>query len=284
MGTLEIDILIVVLLLNLPVLFIKSLRWRYILKLQSISYSLSQTFISYLSGLFVGIVTPGRLGEAIKIFYLKEDQGIPLSKGLSGVLADRLFDLCFLILFGILGIWYLRIFGQLNQLTMIFIFLAIVAIFIYLISKNRFKDFIVSFFGQKFDGLIISLEQFLTGFKDLARPKIILPGFLTVLSYIVYFIQCHLILLSLSIKIDFLMTVFLMSLINLASLVPISILGIGTREAAMIYLFALINIPKEEAIAFSSVIFAVFYVFGGFFGYGGWILRNKISLAKVDNE
>ncbi|MEW6614387.1 MAG: lysylphosphatidylglycerol synthase transmembrane domain-containing protein [Thermodesulfobacteriota bacterium] len=283
-GTLKIDILIVVLLLNLPAIFIKSLRWRYILKLQSIRYSLSQTFVSYLSGLFVGIVTPGRLGEAIKIFYLKEDRGIPLSKGLSGVLADRLFDLCFLILFGILGSWHLRIFGQLNQLAMISISLTIVAIFIYFISKNRFKDFIVPFFRKKFGGLVISLEQFFIGFKDLARPMIILPGFLTVISYLIYFIQCHLMLLSLNIKIDFLITVFLMSLINLVSLVPISILGIGTREASMIYLFALINIPKEEAIAFSSIIFAIFYVFGGFFGYGGWVLRNKISLAKVDNE
>lgn len=284
LATLKINFLLIAIILNLPVLFIKSSRWRYILKLQSIRYSPTQTFVSYLSGLFVGIVTPGRLGESIKAFYLREDQGVPFSKGLTGVLADRLFDLCFLIIFGLLGFWYLRIFGQVSHLAVILISLAVVATFVYLISKNRFKDFIASFFGPKFDGLIISLEQFYAGFRDLARMEIILPVALTALSYLIYFFQCHLILLSFSIKVNFLVTIFFMSLINLVSLVPISISGIGTREAAMVYLFALNHIPKEEAIAFSFMIFTIFYVLGGIFGYGGWILRNKISLAKVNNE
>lgn len=206
--------------------------------------------------------------------------------------ADNYFDcvVCagvleyFLIIFGLLGFWYLRIFGQVSHLVVIFISLSIVGASVYLIFHNRVDSFISSFFSSKSDGLIIRLEQFYAGFKDLARMEIILPVALTALSYLIYFFQCHLILLSFSIKVNFLVTIFLMSLINLVSLVPISISGIGTREAAMVYLFALNHIPKEEAIAFSFMIFTIFYVFGGFFGYGGWIIRNKISLAKVDNE
>ena len=56
-----------------------------------------------MSSLYIGFVTPGRLGEFIKAVYLKSDKGISLSKGMSSVLIDRLCDLYLLIFLGLLG-------------------------------------------------------------------------------------------------------------------------------------------------------------------------------------
>jgi uncharacterized membrane protein YbhN (UPF0104 family) len=41
---------------------------------------------------------------------------------------------------------------------------------------------------------------------------------------------------------------------TLFTLIPISVAGIGTRELAMVYLFACLQLPSEEALAFSFLL------------------------------
>ena len=106
--------------LNIPHLFIKSYRWNYLLKQQSINYSAVQSFLVYMSSLYVGFITPGRLGEFVKTLYLKSDKGINISKGFSSVLVDRLFDLYLLIILGFIGIWKFGILGKLSDLFIIY--------------------------------------------------------------------------------------------------------------------------------------------------------------------
>ena len=42
-------------LIVLPAMFIKSYRWRYLLKLQGVDYSMRNSFISYIGGIGAGI-------------------------------------------------------------------------------------------------------------------------------------------------------------------------------------------------------------------------------------
>ena len=99
-------------LLNIPQLFLKSYRWRYLLKQQGILYSPIESFLIYMSSLYIGFITPGRIGEFVKTIYLKSEKGLMLSKGFSSVLVDRLFDLYFLLILGFLGIWQFDILGK----------------------------------------------------------------------------------------------------------------------------------------------------------------------------
>ena len=90
--------LLLAVVLNIPQLFFKSYRWNFLLKQQNINYSPVQSFLIYMSSLYIGLITPGRIGEFVKVYYLKSDKGISISKGFSSVLADRLFDLYLLII------------------------------------------------------------------------------------------------------------------------------------------------------------------------------------------
>ena len=98
--------------LNIPHLFIKSFRWNYLLRQQNICFTYWETFLPYMSSLYVGFITPGRVGEFIKAFYLKTYKGISLSRGFSSVLIDRLFDLYLLLILGSIGIWKFDILGK----------------------------------------------------------------------------------------------------------------------------------------------------------------------------
>ena len=70
--------LIVVMVLHIPHLFTKSYRWNLLLKQQNINYSPVQSFLIYMSSLYIGLITPGRIGEFVKVYYLKSDKDVVL--------------------------------------------------------------------------------------------------------------------------------------------------------------------------------------------------------------
>ena len=89
---------------------LKSLRWRAILGAQDISYSFGGILEMYWSGLFLSVVTPGRLGDLVRVAYLKED-GIAIGRAAVGVVVDRLLDLGAIGLLA-LGSWAHLVWGR----------------------------------------------------------------------------------------------------------------------------------------------------------------------------
>ena len=56
--------------LVLVTLLVKALRWKFILDKQLIKISFKQNLKFYLSGIYIGLLTPGRIGEFGKIISL----------------------------------------------------------------------------------------------------------------------------------------------------------------------------------------------------------------------
>ena len=107
--------LIFALLLNLPMQIIKSVRWNLILKNQNYKITFIETFLIYSASTYFGIITPGRIGDFLKVIYLKNIKGIEISKGFPSVLIDRIFDFYLLIIFGSIGIIKFDIDGKFFQ-------------------------------------------------------------------------------------------------------------------------------------------------------------------------
>ena len=231
--------------LNIPHLFIKSYRWNFLLMQQKINYSPVQSFMVYMSSLYIGFITPGRFGEFVKALYLKADKGISLSKGFSSVLVDRLFDLYLLIILGFIGLWQ---FGGLGKLSAVFMILGIIVLTSPLIMLNKqliekltnilYKVAVVKKVKGKIEE---SSEDFYGGLNQLINPKLLVSGLLTCLGYFMFFIQCYLIVIAVGLPINFITITLFMAISNLISFMPISISGLGTRDATLIFLFSLRN-------------------------------------------
>lgn len=256
--------------LNIPHLFIKSYRWNFLLKQQKINYSPFQSFLIYMSSLYVGFITPGRIGEFVKALYLKSDKGISISKGFSSVLVDRLFDLYLLIILGFIGIWQ---FGVLGKLSDAFLILSIIVMMVPLIMLNQqlmgklFKLLYNLAVIKKVKGKIEeSFEDFYSGLNQLINPRLLISGLLTCLGYLMFFIQCYLIVIAIDLSINFLTITLFMAISNLISFIPISISGLGTRDATLIYLFSLIGLKPELAVSYAFLVFTTFFVCGGLMG------------------
>ena len=71
---------------------IRAVRWDYYLKVLGIELERKTSYSVFFSGLSMS-VTPGKSGELIKSFILKEKRGIAVSRSAPVVLVERLTDL-----------------------------------------------------------------------------------------------------------------------------------------------------------------------------------------------
>lgn len=286
LSKLNLGYLILVNLLILPGLFLKSCRWRYLLKLQGVDYSVSGSFMSYLGGVGAGIITPGRVGEAVKAVYLKEEKGLSLSEGLASVFLDRLCDLYVLSALGYLGLLYF--WGTKNFQFGLSIFFSV---FIFIPAFLLLNKSLLERISKAVYTLIISgmgkglLEGHARGFsmalKKIVTQRIYVPFILTILAYAVYFWQSYLLTRLMPINISYVTVVFFVSISSLVSMLPVTILGIGTREASMIYLFSLAGLSAESAVMYSLLLFFSFYAVTGALACIGWFIKGKGRVARA---
>ena len=268
---------IISILLNIPQLLTKSIRWNLLLKKQGINYSLFDSFMIFLNGLYLGIITPGRLGEFIRVVYMKQDKGISFSKGFSSVITDRLFDLYLLIILAAIGTWY---FGLLGAISNIFIFLLVFIILApFVVLNKKIMNYIILILYKvavlKKNKIKIeeSFDDFYRGINQLIGYNLFVSIILTIISYIIFFIQCYFITLAMDLSISFLDITLFMAISNIVSFIPITISGLGTRDAILILLFSLVGIDSEFAVVYSFLVFIVFFVSGGALGFISWSIN-----------
>jgi uncharacterized protein (TIRG00374 family) len=262
--------LIAALPIHLIITLIKSYRWQKILFKQRITYKLKVLFAIYLVSFTFGLISPGRLGDFVKVLYLKQD-GYPFSKSVFSSLMDRIYDVVFLLLIGFLSLLaFISLFRYQTGVLLGCLFLIGGLILVIYWQRKYLEKFLRRVFDEKY---ILWLKTFISELKletkQLDRANIILCSMLTLIAWSIYFLQGYMISRSLDVNISFVSVVACMSIASILNLLPISILGIGTRDVVFISIFAILSINYEQAVAFSTL-FLLFFVFNGIVGVLMW--------------
>jgi len=262
-----------------PILLTKSYRWNYLKRKQNIHYSLKDSFLMYGVGLYIGGVTPGRIGEVSKVLYLKNN-GHSLGKSLVSLVLDRISDFAFLLTFLFFGlIFFLDLISKqilIFLIVIVFVFL-IILIFGFLKSKpsqtlsKKLFYFIVPKKYQKSWG--VNLQDFVKDIKIYNFKNYLIIFLITSLSWLFYYLQMYIVAQSANITIIPLLHLsIILTVIGFITLIPISISGIGTRDAALIFFLSPFLIPKEQIIVFSSLMLLM-YLFYTFVGFICWLIK-----------
>lgn len=82
---------------------IRFVRWQLYLKTTGIAVPVRRSALIFVSG-FALSVTPGKVGELIKSYLLRETNGTPVSKSAPVVVAERVTDLGALLILGLIGV------------------------------------------------------------------------------------------------------------------------------------------------------------------------------------
>lgn len=237
-------------------IFIKSLRWFYIIKIQGIRLSLFKSYLYYSASIFWGIITPGRLGEAIKIFYLKS-HAVSAGKAALGVLIDRGMDLFFLTVLSVAGIMVILNYFSYTIFAMIIlcmIFLLIITYWNKSIIANKIIKFLLFVIPNKYkDKVDLFMNEAKMDLLLFSWPKWIIITILTVLAWTCNIIPLYILGKGLEIMVHPSMLITAIFLSFSISMLPISFNGVGTRDAFLILYLGKAGITEEKAILFSSM-------------------------------
>lgn len=243
--------------MSLMLLF-KVLRWKTALTKQGINYSVGKVFSINVITTFWGMITPGRLGELGKVIFLQKDN-YSLAKSSVSIIIDRLYDVSILLILGIFSlIYFMSLLNPDAGILAVFLGIIIAALILINFFKGGLWDLLkkaVKFLlpEEKYNKVINEWTVFKTDF-GITFPSTVIPMLIySILSYLCYYVQIYVIALGFGINISFIYLGLCSSLASFISLIPISIGGLGTREAVFLFLLSKVSVPSETAVLISFI-------------------------------
>ncbi len=258
-------------LLTIPLMLIRNYTWQIIQREQKIKIgflaSLKILFMSY----FYCVITPAYVGILMKVPYMKERTGEPYGKLFVNATIDSLAHSVSLYVMMFVG--SLLIIGTIPNLFYIsgVWILVLAIILLYFIKKERGEKLFLLLVKYFVPGKIKShLNNFIgTFYTDFPKiKKLIITFILGAFTWVLAFSQGYLIVLALGLSIPYISFLILFPIVNVASFIPITIAGLGTRELTSIFLFStLFSVAGEKIFVFTIAGFLISDILPGFIGF-----------------
>ena len=238
----------------------KAWRWRVLLKELGIATpSLREACTLFMIGQFAGGATPGQTGDFVRAWYLRE-RGAPLSAALFSILIDRLLDfflLAILSLFGLVA--FLDIFPAATRPAILVAtvgFALVVAVTVpALIARGPRRWLMTRLRGVAPRAVAERLERWQELLDTLdGRPALVLTLlFATIAATAVVMVRIWLLYRALDVVIPVALLVSASALISILQTLPVSVMGVGVRDAVLIAVLTHHGYTAERALALSAL-------------------------------
>ena len=226
-------------LLTIGQLLLEALAWQWLLSRQRIRHPYPKTLVAYLASQYLGLVTPGHVGEFLAAGYVSTETGITMGYALSSVVMKKALTWVTVVSF---GIWGLQLLPQVPvlksvQRAVVVSFLVLVVlsagISLWVVSLRR----LVRKWGKLSPWQVDPTECW-AGISTLFSPRLIFPLGITAFAFSLLFLEYDAILHALGI------TTISPGLIGrvvafsriVGRIVPFSMVGFGSKDAAIIEL------------------------------------------------
>ncbi|MFH1690112.1 MAG: lysylphosphatidylglycerol synthase transmembrane domain-containing protein [Candidatus Eisenbacteria bacterium] len=233
--------------LYLTAYFVRSLRWRAILR-PIASVRVSESFHMLMAGYFLNYVIPIRAGEVAKSFFLKRLKGIPIATSLPTVFVDKLFELVS-ILFVVAMVPILSVSMSVTLAALIYTVLAIFVLAIALLffafrnpeGASRLLCGLISWLPKKvYARLSEFIGLFVQGMGVARREARTLWSFLglTGLAVLIDGLYFYFMFRAFSVDVAFTRVLFGYTLLTLSYILPTPPAQIGYNEFVIGLIFA----------------------------------------------
>ena len=276
--------------INIPRVLIRNYSWQLIFKKQRIKVSFTKSLKIYLIGYYYGVITPGYTGELVRIPYLKEESKEPTGKLFINTFIEvvlHTMSLNFMMIFGTILI--------IEELPIAFpiataYLLVQLVIYIYLFKKERGENlfnFLINLLTPK--KIRHHLLKFTgTFYNDFPRLRdLVLPFILGIPEWILIYSSIYILGIPLGITVPYFEFILIYPIANVISFIPITMAGLGTREAALILLFSFYGVPAQSALVLSLAGHIFTDVLCGFVGLIiSWFeaINNKKSVISLEES
>jgi hypothetical protein len=256
--------------LTLPRLLLRNYGWQYILRKQKIFVSSLTSLKIFLIGYFYGSITPGYIGQLMRIPYLKDKTNEPVGKLFVNSIVEEAVHTLSLYVMMILGAFIIvdKI-PEVLPFTFVFLLITII-VYAFFIKRDRgekaFHMLIRLLIPKKFKPYFYQfVDTFYTDFPNV--KDLIIPFLVVIPTWIIIYSQIYILGLSLDIEVPYFAFLLLYPIANMVAFIPITSAGLGTREATLIFLFSFYGVAPEKTIVISLAGHLLTDVLTGFYGF-----------------
>jgi uncharacterized protein (TIRG00374 family) len=257
-----------------------SLRWNFLLKAQGIYISESRSFLYLLVSFFFNNFLPSGLGmDVIRSAYAGEKENFEKAFGAS--IMERILGMIGMMIIGVFAVFS----GKSNfiKLSILYLGLILLTILIYYFFTSLKVDWLKEkLLSIKLFNLGKSVREFYRAIKIYkSKRKTILIGIAySVLVQMVITVINYFTAKGLTLPVPFSALLAFVPIITIISLIPLTINGLGLREAAYVYFFSSINITESEAFSISIVYFITSVITSSIGGIVFIFLKKDIATDK----
>ncbi len=264
-ATFAYELLPVVLALSLINYMIRFARWQFYLRALRIDVPRNESFGVFMSSLSMA-VTPGKMGELVKSYFLKSMHAVPISKSAPIILAERITDVLSLLIISMVGAYSI---GYEKKMMIIFGLLLMAGIAI--VANRRLSMKIIRtteripFVAKWIKPIEIAYESSHT----LLRGQVLSVS--TLLGLFAWFSECvgfFFVLDGLGVHLKLLSAAFIYAFSTVVGAVSFLPGGLGATETSLAGLLILAKIPKGASVAATFIIRACTLWFAVIIGAG----------------
>ena len=244
----------VLLLLSIGNYLIRFFKWEYYLRIIDVKLHRIDSFSIFMSGLIMS-VTPGKMGELLKSYLVKQVNNTPISKTAPIVLAERFTDFLSLTFLALVGAYYYN-YGK--SITIIIGLILLVGLVI--ISNRKIFETIISFLS-KINLVAKHINRINTAYESSTKLLAIKPLIaMVLLSMVSWGFECfgyYLILTNFEMQIEVIWAFFSYSFATIVGAVSMLPGGLGVTEGSLTFMLIQKGLIENDAIAATFIIRAV---------------------------
>jgi uncharacterized protein (TIRG00374 family) len=238
--------------------FLRSFRWKELLSTTGCDTSIKFTWRTLHAAWFVNWITPLRIGEMVRLYSAKKNEGISYGANSAAIAIEHIFDLIAILIISCLSLIITLQLSQVPDNTIIILVLALAAIIGLIVLV-----LVLLFFGKKvarlakpisqelYENLLRLHSSFKTGFK-IASKKPVKLTLMALLSFVIWVIETtmlYILIIGLNMtQVPFSITTLAGSIGFLTFTVPLLPGNIGTYEAVFVAILSIAGITPRKAL------------------------------------
>ncbi|OGF67499.1 MAG: hypothetical protein A2Y62_16410 [Candidatus Fischerbacteria bacterium RBG_13_37_8] len=245
---------------------IKAYKWQMLVNFsleERVKYR--ESLFSLLYGLAPGLLTPGRAGEILRITTMSRFSKIKLAELF---LVDKFIELSSLFLIAAVGSLILKFYG---------LFLTTFLLFVFSIALFNFRKTLFIPLLRVISKVVHRQVQIL--FQEIAFRHFLYYLLMSVAVLLLDIIAFYCIINALQ-DVNFTACMLAFPIILAAAVIPVSISGLGVREAAAVYVLSFFKVSPEVAFNASLLIFIVGSIIPAVAGQVSFLLSSKVKVEK----
>jgi len=265
--------------------FFGIIRWQLFLKMLHLQVPLAETTRLFFIGAFFNQFLPGTTGgDVVRVLYLMREHPEHRTAGFLSVAVDRLLAMLVLVAMGLAFAWgraewfaqSLTVGNTMKIFAIILFNMALGLAASFVLTKRHLVERLPT--GMPFREAIVKLST-LWQLCIENRREALLGAFYTIPMLVTFFAAFYFVARAFTPKVDFLDMMSIMPLVTAISSLPISLNGIGVREALLDELLhELCGVAKGTGMLVSITGMVVYLIWGL---PGGWFYLSRRRREKA---